>query len=190
MAGQHPTRRQLDRADQAGLVGMVGDGAQLDSDAFAGQQHGRPSHRQLADMAGAEPAADHDALGALPLLQAQETAHHGGQLDGILLDHRMDQAGRQGIGAGQHLVELRLGDLLGRRIAKGILALRPKLLAPVLEDGAEGPAARTVADEAVFVAQLLVVGVDRHGRQDATAVRQHRRRRRSPGYSKSLCCRE
>ena len=51
-------------------------------DAFAGQQHGSPSHRQLADMAGAEPAADHDALGALPVLQAQETAHHGGQLDG------------------------------------------------------------------------------------------------------------
>ena len=41
VAGQHPARRELHGADQAGLVGMVGDRAQLDGDAFAGQQHRR-----------------------------------------------------------------------------------------------------------------------------------------------------
>src|SRR5260370_21691294 len=53
MTGQHPARRKLHRADQAGLVGMLGDGAQLDLDVLAGQQYGGTAHRQLADVAGA-----------------------------------------------------------------------------------------------------------------------------------------
>jgi hypothetical protein len=181
MAGQHPARRQLHCTDQAGLIGMLGDGAQLDIYALACQQHRSPAHRQLADMAGAAASADHDALGAFPGLQAQETARHGGELDGILLDNGMDQAGGQGIGAGEHLVELRLGDLLGRCFTERILTLRPELLAPILEDGTEGPTARAIANEAVLVAQFLVVGVDRHVGQDASAVCQHRRRYRLCG---------
>ena len=78
--------------------------------------------------------------------------------------------GRQRIGAGQHLVELRLGDLPGRRVAERILALRAQLVAPIVEDGAEGAAAGAIADEAVLVAQLLVIGVDGDGRQHAAAV--------------------
>ena len=63
VAGEDPGRRQMDRADQAGLVGMVADRPQLDVVAvLALEQHGGAADRELADAAGAQAAADRDPL--------------------------------------------------------------------------------------------------------------------------------
>src|SRR5262249_25357010 len=76
----------------------------------------------------------------------------------------------QRIVASQHLVELGLGNLPGRRVAERILALGAKFLAPVVEVGTECAATGAIADEGFLVAQYLVVGVDRHRRPAASAA--------------------
>ena len=178
MAGQDPRRRELDGADQAGFVGMVLDGAELDGDSGFGQQQRGAAHRQLADPARRQAAAQHDALGPLPALQPHEAAYDGRQFVGELLDHGMHQRRGLRVVAAQHLVELGLGNLLHRRVAEGILALLLQPVAPVGQDRPEGAAAGAVADEAVVVAQLLVIGIDGDGGQRAAAMRQRGRRGR------------
>ena len=63
---------------------------------------------------------------------------------------------------------------MGRDIAERILAPGSQPLAPVFENGAEGATAGTVTDEAIFVAQFLIVGIDDDGRQHAAAMTQDR----------------
>ena len=174
--GHDPGRGELHGADQAGFVGMILDRAQLHRDAGAGQQDRGAAHGQLADAAGDQAAAQHDALGILPARQPHETAHHGRQLGGEFLHHGMDEGGRLRIVARHHLVELRLGDLLHRRVAERILAMLLQPVTPVGQDRPEGAAAGAVADEAIVVAQFLVVGVDGDRRKRPAAMGKRSRR--------------
>src|SRR5712671_2925919 len=170
MAGEDPGRRQVDRADEAGLVGMVLDRHQVDVDAVGLEQHRGAADGELADAARAEAAADGDALGAAPGLEAQEAPGDAGELLGEFLDGALDQAGRLGIAGLQHLLEPLLADLVGRRVAERVLAEPRQALAPIGEDLGEGALAGAVADEAVRLAQRGVIGVDADGGQHGGAV--------------------
>ncbi len=170
MAGEDPGRREVGGADEAGLVGMVADRRELDVDAGRLQQHRGAADRELADAALAQAAADHDALGVAPALQAQEAADHGRELLGEILDRALDDAGRLRVALDEELVELLLRDLAARRLAERVLADLPQALAPILEDRPEGAVARAVADEALLVAQLDIVAVDDDRRQVIGAV--------------------
>ena len=60
--------------------------------------------------------------------------------------------------------------VLHRRVAQRILAMLLQAFAPVRQYRPEGTAAGAIADEAVVVAQFLVVGVDGDGRKHPAAV--------------------
>ena len=111
--GEDPGRREVDGADQAGLVGMVADRRELDVDAGRLEQHRGAADRELADAALAQAAADHDALGVVPALQAQEAADHGRELLGEFLDRAVDDAGRLRVALDEELVELLLARSRG-----------------------------------------------------------------------------
>ena len=172
VAGQDPEGGELHAADQAGFVGMILDRGQLHRDAGAGQKERGAAHGQLADAAGDQAAAQHDALGILPARQPHETTHHRRQLGGEFLHHGMDEGGSLRIVARHHLVELRLGHLLRRRVAQRILAMLLQAFAPVRQYRPEGSAAGAITDEAVVVAQFLVIGVDGDGRKHPAPVRK------------------
>jgi hypothetical protein len=70
--GKDPGRRDVSAADQPGLVRIMVDRFQLDAGALDLEPRRRSSDRDLADAARAKPAADGDALRALPALQPQE----------------------------------------------------------------------------------------------------------------------
>ena len=74
--------------------------------------------------------------------------------------------------AAHHLVELALAQLFGRRVAERILAVLLEPFPPVGEDGTKGAAAGAVADEALLVAQFLVIGIDGNGGQQPPAMRE------------------
>ena len=168
--GQDPGRRELHGADQPGFVRVVFDRAQLGIDPCRLEQDRGAPHRQLADAAGDQAAAQHDAFGAFPRLEPQEAADDGGQLRGELLDDSVDQRGGGRIVAAHHLVELGLADLFHRRVTQRIVVARLEPVPPVGEDPAEGTAAGAVADETLLVAQFLVVGVDADGGQQPPAM--------------------
>ena len=62
--------------------------------------------------------------------------------------------------------------ILRRRVAERILAILLQPFAPVGQYRPEGAAAGAIADEAIVVAQFLVVGVDGDGRKHPAAVRE------------------
>jgi hypothetical protein len=136
-----------------------------------GDQHRGPSDRKLADVAGTQTAAHDDAFGLGPDLELEKAADDFGQLLSEFLDRRVHDTRGQRVFAGQDLVELGLGNLPRRGVAQRILvALLLELGAATIEDLAEGPAARAIADEALGLAQFLVVAVDRDGSQRACSV--------------------
>src|SRR5262245_8845955 len=99
---------------------MRADGTEVDRLALGLQQDGRPPDDQLTDPAGAEPAADHDALGVLPALRLHEAADHARQLLGEVLDRAVHDTRRLVIALRQELVELLLADLLARLLAERV----------------------------------------------------------------------
>ena len=165
MAREDPWRRQVDAADQPGLVGVVPDRMHLDLVFRPFQQHRGAPDGQFADAAVAQAAADHDALGVAPFLEPHEAADHRRELLGELLDGAEHHARRLRIAVQHHPVELLLADVLARHFADrvAVAVVVAHALPPVIEDGPERPPARAVADEAALVAQLGVVGVDVHG---------------------------
>src|SRR5579871_3029227 len=84
MAFEDPRWRQMQAADQAGLVGIETDRGQVDLVAFALEQEIGARDRKLADPALAKAAADHDALGIGPGLQLEQARGHMRQFAGEL----------------------------------------------------------------------------------------------------------
>jgi hypothetical protein len=84
----------------------------------------------------------------------------------------VDEAGRHRVGAAHHLVEFRFGNLFHGKVAERIFPVLLQPVPPVGQDGAEGAAAGTITDEAFFVAQFLVVGIDGNGRQGTPTMDQ------------------
>src|SRR6185436_1651314 len=78
---------------------------------------------------------------------------------------------------GERGVELLLLELFRRRVTEGIGADAAHPLAPVVEQRGEGALAGAIADEALGVAELDVVGIDAHRRQLAGAVTREDGRR-------------
>src|SRR6185436_13441135 len=107
--------------DEAGVVRLVADGAQIDRVPVGLEDDGRAADRKLPDAALAQAAADHDALRVLPFLESQETPDDRGELLRELFDGALDDAGRFGVAIGQHLVELLLAEVFSRLIAERIL---------------------------------------------------------------------
>ncbi len=94
---------------------------------------------------------------------------------GKLLDRAVDEAADLGIAFGEERVELLLADLLGGEISERIRVELAQRLAPLFEDRLKGALARPVADKALIVADLEVVAVDLHARQNLRAMRvEHR----------------
>ena len=113
MALEDPRRRQMQRAEQAGVIRMETDRHQVDVEIFGLEDEVGAGNRDLSDPALPKTAADHDALCIRPCLGLEEPPGHIGQLLGELLDRPMHQRGRAEIGANQHLVEFALGDRAG-----------------------------------------------------------------------------
>src|SRR6185437_4745233 len=172
VAREDPGRRQVDRADEPGLVGMAGDRHEVDVDAVGFEQQGGAPYHELADAAVAKAAADRDALGALPRFEAQKAARHGSELLGEFLDRALHQRRRLGIAGDQDLLQLLLAEFVRRRVAERIAPQALKALAPVGQNLGEGALAGAVADEAFGLAQLRVVSIDFDERQPRGAVRQ------------------
>src|SRR5581483_5615378 len=173
--GEDPRRREVHGADQAGLVGMVPDRADVDVDAVAFQDDARATDRELADPAEAKPASHGDALRVAPRLEPHEAADDTRELLSEILDRPVHDAGRLRLALREDRLEGLLSDLLARHVAEGIGVELAQRLAPLLQDRAERALARAVADEPVLVLDLEVVAVDVDRRQVLGAVRPERR---------------
>ena len=121
----------------------------------------------------AQPSADDDLFGAAPGFEAEKASRDRGHFGGKFLDHGVDEARGDRIVPGQDLIEPRFRQVLRCRVSERIVTAAPEALTPVFQDRAEGTPTRAITDEAGLVPQLLVVGIDADGGQDATAVRQH-----------------
>src|SRR6185369_16894020 len=95
-----------------------------------------------------------------------------GQLLGKVLDGALDHPSRLGRALGKQCVELLFRYLVGRLIAERIFAELAQRLPPLVEQLPEGPFARLVADEAVLVLDLEVVGIDLDAGQHRGTVRR------------------
>ena len=74
MALEDPRRRQMQRADQAGVIGMKADRHQIDLEVLGLEDDVGARDREFADPALPKAAADHDALGIGPGLGLEEAA--------------------------------------------------------------------------------------------------------------------
>ena len=160
----------MQRADQAGVIGMKADRHQIDVEILRLEDDVGAGDGDLADPALPKAAADHDALGIGPRLGLQEPAGHIGQFLREFLDRAMHQGGSVDIVADQRLVEVALGDFVGGFLAQGIVAVFLQRLAQAVQDLAEGPLAGAVAEKALVVLQLDVETVDLDRRQAGGAV--------------------
>ena len=134
---EHPPRRQMRGADQAGFVRIVADRHQVDRDLVGLEDHRRAADGELADPAGAEAAADHDPFGVAPGLELEKAPDDEGELLRKILDRALQDAGRLRIAFDQQRVELLLADVLARLVAEGVVSGLAQRLAPVLDDVAE-----------------------------------------------------
>ena len=123
MAFKDPRRRQVQRADQAGVIGIKADRHQIDVKIFRLEDDVGAGNRELTDPALPKTAADHDTLGIGPRLGLEEPPRHIGQLLREFLDCAMHQGCGANIGADQRLVELAFCNLAGRLFAQGIVAV-------------------------------------------------------------------
>ena len=121
---EHPARRQMRGADQAGFVRIVADRHQVDRHLVGFEDHRRPADGELADPAGAEAAADHDPFGVAPGLELEKSTDDQGKLLRKILDRALQDAGRLRIAFDQQRVELLLADVLARLVAEGVV-VRP-----------------------------------------------------------------
>ena len=168
---EHPFRREMHGADQAGFVRIVADRDEVDLDAVGFQDHRGAADHEFADAAGAEAAADHDALGVLPALQLEEAADDERQFLREILDRAMHDAGGFAVALGEEFVELLLGQVVARLVAERVGAGLAQGLSPILDDVAERALAGAVADEALVVLDLDIVAVDLDRRQAQRAMR-------------------
>jgi hypothetical protein len=151
---------------------MIADRLQVDLDVVIAQDHARAPDRQLTDAATAKPATDDETLRVAPVLQPHEPANDLGELLRILLDRRLNGAGRLRVPLHENRSQLFLADVLRRAVAERILAGVLQVLPPVVENALECLAAGLVTDEAFLVLDLDVVAVDLDTRQHTGAVRR------------------
>ena len=170
MALEYPRRRQMQRADQAGVIGMKADRHQIDVEILGLEDDVGAGDREFADPALPEATADHDALGIGPRLGLEKPPRHIGQLLGEFLDRTMHQGCGADVVADQRLIEFGLGDLAGGFFAQGIVAVFLQRLAQAVQDLAESPLAGAVAEKAFVVLQFDVETVDLDRRQAGGAV--------------------
>src|SRR5258708_5270478 len=160
----------MQRADQAGIIGMKTDRHQVDLEVFGLENDVGAGNGELADPALPETAADHDAFGIRPGLGLEKFSGHMRQFLRKLLDRAMHQCRSMDIVADQRLVEFALGDLLGGFFPQGIVAVFLQRLAQGVQNCAKRPLAGAIAEKAVVVLQLDVETVDLHRRQPGGAV--------------------
>ena len=122
VASNIQARRQMRGADQAGFVGIVADRLQVDCDLVGLEDDAGAADRQLADTAGAEAAADHDALGVAPGLRLEEAADDERQLLREILDRALHDGRRLEVALGEQRIELLLADLVARLVAERVVA--------------------------------------------------------------------
>ncbi|MGH6930057.1 MAG: hypothetical protein ACREEV_17200 [Dongiaceae bacterium] len=111
-------------------------------------------------------------------MQAQQPPDDRSQLLRELFDRTMHDAGDLRIVRVQQLVELLLADLFGGGVAERIAAHAAQSVAPIVQDVDESTPTRAVADKAVGLPQLGVIGIDLHSRQDRAAMFEKRGSRR------------
>ena len=113
MGLEDPRRRQMQAADQAGLVGVKADRHQIDLEILGLENDVGARDREFADPALPKAAADHDAFGVGPGLGLEKAPRHIGEFLGEFLDRAMHQGRGRDVVADQRLVELALADRLG-----------------------------------------------------------------------------
>src|SRR5579872_4616883 len=167
---KNPRGRQMQAADQAGIVRIETDRTEVDLEILRFKQNVGPRNGEFADPALAKAPANHDAFGIGPGLLLEESRRHIGQFGCELLDRTMDQGGRINVLTLERLVELALGHLLGGFLAERVLTVLFERLAQIVEDFAEGALGCAVAEEAVLVLQFDIEAIHVHGRQTGRPV--------------------
>src|SRR5882757_9833089 len=167
---KNPGWRQMQRTEQAGIVGVKTDRHQIDLEVVVLENDLGPGDRELAEPAFAKSAADHDTLGLRPGLGLEEAARHIGQLLRKILDRAVQDRGSLQIVADQDGVECLLVDLVRRFVAERVLAGFSQLLSPFIENRAKRALAGAVANKTVLVLQLDIKAVHVYGRQPGRAV--------------------
>ena len=117
MGFENPRRREMQRADQPGVIGMEADRHQVDLEVFCLEDDVGAGNREFADSALPKAAADHDALGVGPGLGLEEFPGDMRQFLRELLDRAVHQCRSMDIVADQCRVQIALGDLVGRFLA-------------------------------------------------------------------------
>src|SRR6185437_9862203 len=157
---EYPRRREVQRADETRFVRMMADRQQLDLEVRGLEDDLGARDGELAEPAVAEAAADHDTLGLLPSLAAEDAPRDVGELLREVLDGAVHHRGGLGVVADQHGVEHLLADVLGRLVAERIPARLEQGLAPLVENVPEGGLAGAVAEKAFLVLELDIEAVD------------------------------
>src|SRR5262249_7931150 len=155
----------MQRSDQPGIIRVEADRYQIDLEVFRLQHDLGTRDRKLPHPALAKTTTDHDALGLRPRLGLEEAPGDISEFLRELLDRAVHDGGGLDVVADQYFIEHLLADLVGRLVAKGVLAGLAQRLAPAVEDLAEGALAGAVAEKAVLVLQFEIEAVDVDRRQ-------------------------
>ena len=169
---EDPRRGKMRGADETCFIRIVTDRHQIGVDAIGLEDHRSAPDRQFADAAGAEAAADDDALRVLPRLCLDVAPQDDRELLREVFDRAVQNPAGLGIALRENGVEGLLADVLARFVAKRVLAELSQRLSPILKDGAERAFAGSIPDEAFIVFQFDIVGIDIDGRQVLRPMRQ------------------
>src|SRR5262249_10368082 len=131
---EHPARRQMHGSNQAGFVGVVADGHEIDRHLVRFEDHGCATDGELADPAGAKAAADDDPFRIAPRLEFEEAADDEGELLREVLDCALQDPGGLWVSLREQRIELLPADLAAGLVAERILARLAQRLAPALEE--------------------------------------------------------
>src|SRR6476646_2469542 len=172
---EHPARRQMHGANQAGFVGIVADGHEIDDHLLRFEYHGCTTDGELADPAGAKAAADDDLFRIAPRLELEEAADDEGELLREVLDCALHDPGGLEVSLREKRIELLPTDLAAGLIAERIVAGLAQRLAPAIEDLAERPLTGAVAEQAVLVLQFDVIAFNLDGGEAGSAMRRNAR---------------
>src|SRR5436853_1456234 len=117
-----------------------------------------PRHRKLTHPRSAHATTNHDALGSAPICVLQEAPKDARQRLGKLFDGSVDDLHHFGVALGENSIQPLLADALDRLPAEGVLSFA-QWFSPFLEQLAKDSFAGAVADKAVLVLKLQVVGI-------------------------------
>ena len=167
---EDPGRGEVQRADQAGVVGVMADRQHLDLEVLVLEDDFGARDGEFAEPAIAKTAAHHDALGLLPGLGLEETARDVGEFLCEVLDGAVNDRRGLGVVADQDGVEHLLADVFGWLLPERIFAGFAQRLPPPVENVPESALAGAVSEESFLVLQFDVEAVDLHRREAGGAV--------------------